>query len=88
MMTTQKISHRFVVCVSYDGCEDLSPWKLYRLLRDKTAEAEGFLRVVDESGEDYLYPARRFIVVPFSPKVERKLLTGGRKSKSSKVLAK
>jgi hypothetical protein len=65
----------FAVCVTNRGCDDLQIWKLYRILPDETAGAEGYLRVVDESGEDYLYPASRFVVVTFPAEVERKILT-------------
>jgi hypothetical protein len=51
------------VCLKTGGCGDLELRKLYRLLPDKKANAEGYLRVVDESGEDYLYPADYFAVV-------------------------
>ncbi len=54
---------RFAVCVANDGCDDLSVGMLYRVLPDETAAAEGLLRVVDDSGEDYLYPAARFVAV-------------------------
>ena len=51
------------VCLKNGGCGDLEIRKLYRLLPDKKASAEGYLRVVDESGEDYLYPAEYFAIV-------------------------
>lgn len=53
----------FAVCVANDGCDDLSAGMLYRVLPDEAASVEGLLRVVDNSGEDYLYPAGRFVVV-------------------------
>ena len=65
----------FAVCVANKGCDDLQVWKLYRVLPDETAAAEGYLRVLDESGEDYLYPAGRFVVVKFPSAVEQKILT-------------
>jgi hypothetical protein len=65
---------RFAVCVANEGCDDLQVWKLYRLVPDAKAAAEGYVRVVDDSGEDYLYPAGRFVVVEFSAAVEQKLL--------------
>jgi hypothetical protein len=65
----------FAVCVANEGCDDLQIWKLYRVLPDEEAATEGYLRVVDESGEDYLYPATRFVVVQFPTAIERKLLT-------------
>ena len=51
---------RFVVCINSGGYVDLEPLKVYRVRRDKDAHAHGLLRVVDGSGEDYLYPARFF----------------------------
>ncbi len=54
---------RFAVCVANDGCDDLSVGMLYRLLPDDAAASEDLLRVVDDSGEDYLYPAARFVPV-------------------------
>lgn len=51
---------RFVVCVRNCGHIDLEPLKVYRLRRDETARAQGLLRVVDGSGEDYLYPMSYF----------------------------
>jgi hypothetical protein len=67
-------SNLFAVCVSNEGCDDLQIWKLYRVLPDAKAAAEDYLRVVDESGEDYLYPAKRFVLVEVSGEVKKKLL--------------
>jgi len=64
----------FAVCVANDGCDDLQVWKLYRVLPDVAAAAEGYMRLVDDSGEDYLYPASRFVVVDFPVAAEEKLL--------------
>jgi hypothetical protein len=76
-MTRPKDRPKFVVCVANEGCDDLQIWKLYRVLPDAVAAAEDYLRVVDESGEDYLYPSRRFIAVEFPATVEKKLLAAG-----------
>ena len=65
---------KFAVCVANEGCDDLQVWKVYRLLPDAAAAAEDYLRVVDDSGEDYLYPASRFVAVEFPAAVEQKLL--------------
>jgi hypothetical protein len=51
------------LCLKNDGCGDLELRKLYRILPDKKAGTEGYLLVVDESGDDYLYPANYFAVV-------------------------
>jgi len=49
----------------------LEQWKVYRVLADAGAERQGSLRVVDESGEDYLFPRRLFRSVRLSPAVAR-----------------
>jgi hypothetical protein len=49
--------------------------KIYRVLPDQDAAAEGDLRVIDESGEDYLYPAEWFAAVELPPQVRTSLLT-------------
>ena len=57
------VDPRFAVCVANQGSDDLSLGMLYRVLPGAAARVEGLLRVVDDSGEDYLYPASRFVVV-------------------------
>ena len=61
------------VCLKNEGCDDLELRKLYRLLPDKEAAAEGYVRVVDESGDDYLYPASFFAVVRIPAAVAKTL---------------
>lgn len=51
---------RFVVCVKSGGYVDLEPRKVYGVRRDASARASGLLRVFDDTGEDYLYPADYF----------------------------
>ena len=58
--TTEKA---FALCIENKDCEDLDKRKIYQLLRDDEAAKEGYLRVIDESGEDYLYPESYFILV-------------------------
>jgi len=66
---------RFAVCIQNTDSEDLEPRKIYQLLLDDKAESEGYLRVIDESGEDYLYPVGYFFVLPDLPEaVEQALL--------------
>ncbi|PYQ89996.1 MAG: hypothetical protein DMF84_31075 [Acidobacteria bacterium] len=56
--------HRFAVCIRNDGYEaSLERNKLYEILPDEDAERDGDLRVVDESGEDYLFAADRFVAI-------------------------
>lgn len=54
---------RFAVCVANDGTDDLTIGRLYRVRIDPTAQVEAMLRVIDDSGEDYLYPAARFVLI-------------------------
>lgn len=50
-----------VICVSNEGYElDLEPWKLYKVVPDESLEPDD-LRVIDETGEDYIYPASYFL---------------------------
>jgi hypothetical protein len=73
-MAKKQLRPQFAVCLANEGCDDLQLWKLYRILPDAKAAADGYLRVKDDSGDDYLYPARRFVMVEFSAAVLRKLL--------------
>lgn len=62
----------FGVCVNNETYPaSLELMKLYRIVSDAEAEAEGMLRVVDESGESYLYRADRFVVVNVPATVEQ-----------------
>lgn len=69
----EKSAARYVVCVRSEGAEDLELRKLYRVLPDEPASARGYLRVVDESGEDYLYPVEWFVTVEVPEEAERAL---------------
>jgi hypothetical protein len=52
---------QFVVCIDNAGCAaSLERRKIYIALRDTAARKHGLLRIVDESGEDYLYPKKSF----------------------------
>ena len=73
-MTAVEEDIRFVVCLNnakYPASLELH--KIYRLLPDKDAEIDGDFRVVDESGEDYLYSAERFVPVELPRAVEKSL---------------
>ena len=55
---------QFVLCVNNEGYPaSLEIRKVYWALLDEVEEARGFIRVIDESGEDYLYPSDRFVTV-------------------------
>ncbi len=60
MKPTQE-KKRFVVCIRNGDCEDLELRKIYEVLPGRGAEQDGCIRVMDESGEDYLYPSSYFL---------------------------
>jgi hypothetical protein len=69
-----KLPSRFVVCI--DNSEypvSLELHKIYRVRPDKDAQADGDLRIIDESGEDYLFPADYFIPIEFPQTIVRAL---------------
>ena len=66
-MEKQPDKYQLVVCIKNDGyLASLEPRKIYRVLPDQQSAKHRLVRVVDESGEDYLYPADYFapIVLP------------------------
>jgi len=65
---------RFAICLAAKPDEDLQAGKVYRVLPDAAAEEAGCFRIVDESGEDYLYSAKRFVIVDISDKARGRLL--------------
>lgn len=64
---------KFVVCLKNDGCEDLETRKIYQVLPDEKAAEDDYIRVIDESGEDYLYPASYFYPVELPQVVQETL---------------
>jgi len=66
----------FVVCIRNDDYPaSLEKRKLYLKLPDAEAEQRHYVRVIDESGEDYLYPAGYFAEVDLSDETSRAILT-------------
>jgi hypothetical protein len=71
----QRTSHELAVCVDNDGYEvSLERLKLYRVVADPEAAKHGQIRVIDESGDDYLYPAALFVTVKLPKAVEEAVL--------------
>jgi hypothetical protein len=66
-------STHYAICLNNKGSEDLIVRKVYQVLPDENAAKKKLLRVVDESGEDYLYPASYFFLIDLPQKVERSL---------------
>lgn len=65
----------FAVCVNNADYEaSLIPGKVYRVLPDPRAAKDGLVRIVDESGEDYLYHKSHFVLVDFPRAAKKKIL--------------
>lgn len=68
--------HKFVICVKNEGFEaSLEVRKVYDLLPDAEAEDHGMLRVIDESGEDYLFPENFFVPIDLPAPLQARLAT-------------
>lgn len=64
----------YAVCINNDGYKaSLEVGKLYQLIADEAAEGDGMIRVIDESGEDYLFEAERFYPVELPPALAKEL---------------
>ncbi len=65
---------RFVICIRNEGYRvSLELRKIYQVIPDASAERHHLLRVVDESGEDYLYPQTFFMPIEVPKAVEKAL---------------
>ena len=72
---SRRSAAEFVVCIQNSGYPaSLELHKIYRVVRDPEAIREGDLRIIDESGEDYLYPAEWFAAVELPRRVKTSLL--------------
>ena len=75
MSTKKRAPRRFAVCIrNHDNEASLERNKIYVVIPDRRAEADGLVRVIDEDLEDYLYPADWFVAVELPKIVERSVL--------------
>ena len=75
MRNPKKTEPEFVVCLNNEGyAASLERHKIYRVLPDPEAEKDGDIRIIDESGEDYLYPKDWFAPISVPDAVEASLL--------------
>ena len=75
MKQQKKSALKFAVCVNNtDYAASLELHKIYRVLPDEDGAVDGDIRVIDESGEDYLYPAEWFVLIELPQAVEESLL--------------
>jgi hypothetical protein len=70
-----KLAKRLFICLDNKGYEvSLERLKIYVALPDSKAERSGYLRIVDESGDDYLYPSQRFVAADLPVSTRRAVL--------------
>ena len=69
------LKHTFAICISDGGyVDDLKARTVYQVIADETAARSNYLRVIDETGEDYLYPANLFVPIETPREAEEALL--------------
>lgn len=74
-MKTEEAQHQFAVCISNEGYPAaLEIRKIYRTMPDEKANQHQLVRVIDESGEDYLYPERFFVPIELPQAAEEAFL--------------
>ena len=75
VLMAKPATKQLVVCINNEGYPaSLEKRKIYVLLRDTTAEKRGLLRIIDESGEDYLYPKGYFRSIALPQSVKKAVL--------------
>jgi len=75
MKKSKDSSPLFVVCINnQEYPASLELHKIYRVVPDEHAAADGDIRIIDESGEDYLYPSSYFAPIEVPQRVEESLL--------------
>ncbi len=72
-MTEPAPGKPFALCIEDKDSEDLEKRKIYIVVPDEDAVPEGYLRVIDESGEDYLYPASYFVLMDLPAEAQKAL---------------
>lgn len=65
---------KFAICIQSDDADMLTPRMIYQVLPDESAARSNYMRVIDNEGEDYLYPADCFISIEFPREIARALL--------------
>lgn len=74
-MQEKRTNTTFAICISnIDYAAALEKRKIYQVIPDEQAAAHGLVRIIDESGEDYLYPTAYFIPIDFPPTIQDALL--------------
>ena len=68
-----KPATKFAVCIQSDDADLLTPRMIYQVLPDASAAKSNYVRVIDNEGEDYLYPSEYFMFLDLPQEIERAL---------------
>ena len=74
MKIQPNLKHQFAICINTDDSDLLTPRMIYQVVPDENAEKSNYVRIIDNEGEDYLYPAAYFLFVDFPLEIEQALL--------------
>ncbi len=69
-----KRGNKFAICIVTPEDSLLTARKIYQVLLDEKADRSDYVRVIDDEGEDYLYPKKYFVFLPLSKEIEGALL--------------
>jgi hypothetical protein len=76
-MAAKLLTNSYVLCIDNGGYpESLEVRKVYAVLPDERADAREYVRIIDETGEDYLYPSKYFVPIQVPPEAAKILPTG------------
>jgi hypothetical protein len=73
MSRREKSATKFAVCIQSDDADLLTPRMIYQILPDATAAKSNYVRVIDNEGEDYLYPSEYFMFLDLPAEIEKAL---------------
>ncbi len=77
-MARHKNPNRYALCIDNGGYpESLEVRKVYVVLPDERAAANNYIRVIDETDEDYLYPAKYFVIIDVPEQAAEAMLGHG-----------
>jgi hypothetical protein len=70
-----RTQHQFAICIQNEGyLASLELWKVYRMLPDRRAAKDQLVRIIDESGEDYLFDESWFVPIKLPPAAKEAML--------------
>ena len=69
-----KSPNKLTICISTDEESLLTPRKMYQILPDEKAARSDYIRIIDDEGDDYLYPKNYFVFASFPKEIEAILI--------------